>query len=109
MTSINRIDIPVEHHQHNGNIKSVVSLHTDSNENNSENDVTGKIPVKDGLKFINIDIDSKVNDIELIHADEPIQRALDDTNKDSTEKYEHSLWKWPSGRSCITKVSVDCN
>lgn len=108
-SSINKIDLSLDHHQHNGTIKSTLSLYSDKSGKNSEMDIlhSVKLPaVADGEKTNNtcIDIDSKTNDMEVAKSDENLQQAnVDDSNK-AADEYEHSLWKWPSGRSCFTKV-----
>ncbi|CAB3225696.1 unnamed protein product [Arctia plantaginis] len=109
-SSINKIDLSLDHHQRNGNIKSTLSLYPDKSGKNSEMDIlhSVKLPtVADGEKPNNtcIDIDSKANDNENATSDENVQQAnMDDGNK-AVDEYEHSLWRWPSGRSCFTKTA----
>lgn len=103
----NKNDLSLDHHQHNGNIKSALSLLPDMNEKNSEMGTAQKLPVDDGDKAINIciDIEAKVNDIEIANPEENVTPAsVGESNKEAEDKYEHSLWKWPTGRSWLTKV-----
>ncbi|CAK1555006.1 unnamed protein product [Leptosia nina] len=69
-----------EHHQHNGNIKG------DKIKANKE----------EKLEDVNVN----VGDMEIVHSDDN-QNA--DTNKEAVN--EHSLWKWPAGRSQLTKAT----
>ncbi|XP_038216724.1 sodium/potassium/calcium exchanger 3 isoform X2 [Zerene cesonia] len=90
--SNNKTDLIIDHHQHNGNIKA------------------GPIIIDSGDKKMTID-DAKVNDdttvnvgdMEIVHSDEVNQNV--DTNKEALDENEHSLWKWPSGRSNLTKAT----
>ncbi|CAH0578196.1 unnamed protein product [Chrysodeixis includens] len=103
---VNKNDLSVDHHQHNGNIKSALSLLPDMNEKNSEIGTAQKVPAADGDKPISIcvDIEAKVNDIEVANPEEVVAPAsVAESNKDAEDKYEHSLWKWPTGRSWLTK------
>ncbi|XP_049885509.1 sodium/potassium/calcium exchanger 5 isoform X1 [Pectinophora gossypiella] len=105
-SSTNKNDLPLDHHQHNGNIKNVVSQHPDGNEK-SITDVTLPEKGDENLnKVVNIEIDSKTNDSEPARPDEGVnQTSVDETNKEKVDEYEHSLWKWPSGRSWLTKTT----
>lgn len=108
-SSVNKNDLSLDHHQHNGNIKSALSLYSDINEKNSEIDIANsvKLPAADGEKDknISIDIESKANDLEIANPEETVAPAIaDETNKEAEDKYVHSLWKWPSRRSWLTKV-----
>lgn len=109
--SVNKNDLSVDRHQHNGNIKSALSLYPDKNEKHSEIDTTNSVnlPAADGDKANNIcvDIESKANDVEIANPEENAAVAnIDENNKDAEDKYVHSLWKWPTGRSWLTKVTI---
>lgn len=109
---VNKNDLSVDHHhQHNGKIKSALSLCPDKNEKNSEIDTTNSvnIPSVDGDKAKNIciDIESKVNDVEIVNPEEnAVVANVEENNKEAEDKYVHSLWKWPTGRSWLTKVTL---
>lgn len=108
-STVNKNDLALDHHQHNGNIKSTLSLYSDKNEKNSEIDTTHtvKLPVAVGEKVHNIciDVEPKPNDVEVATPDEQnVQPTNPDENTKAVDEYEHSLWQWPSGRSCFTKV-----
>lgn len=51
---------------------------------------------------VNDETSGNVLDMEIVHSDEVDQNV--DTNKEVLDEYEHSLWKWPTGRSKLTKV-----
>lgn len=100
----------MDHHQHNGNIKLAVSAHPDGPEKAiglevSQNDKL-QLQTSDGgkSKIMQADNESKNIDMEIACPDEN-QPNQDDNNKEPTDEYEHSLWKWPSGRSWLSKVS----
>ncbi|XP_026333075.1 sodium/potassium/calcium exchanger 3 [Hyposmocoma kahamanoa] len=103
-------DQPVDHHQHNGNIKLAVSPHPDGPEKTtglevSQNDKLQLQTSECGKsKIIQVDNESKNIDMEIACPDEN-QANQDDNNKESTDEYEHSLWKWPSGRSWLSKTT----
>lgn len=106
---VNKNDLSLDHHQQNGNIKTALSLLPDMIEKNSEIGTAQKLPADDGDKAINIciDIESKANEIEIANPEEnvtPASVAVGESNKEAEDKYEHSLWKWPTGRSWLTKV-----
>lgn len=35
------------------------------------------------------------------------QGNVEEGNKETVDEYAHSLWKWPSGRSKLTKVRLN--
>lgn len=107
---VNKNNLSVDHHQHNGKIKSALSLCPDKNEKNSEIDTTNSVnvPAADGDKAKNIciEIESKANDVEIANPEENAAVAnVEENNKEAEDKYVHSLWKWPTGRSWLTKVT----
>lgn len=97
------------HHQHNGNIKNTLSLCPDKNEKNCEIETSNAVkPLSDLDKSnnIHIEIEPKSNDMEILASVENIPQALELSEKTkAVDEYEHSLWKWPSGRSCFTKTA----
>lgn len=108
---VNKNDLSLERHQHNGNIKSALSLCPDKNEKNTENDSSQSVslPAADGdgdkAKNICIDMENKDNDVEVENSEENQSVVnVDENNKEGEDKYVHSLWKWPTGRSWLTKV-----
>ncbi|XP_022832741.1 sodium/potassium/calcium exchanger 4 isoform X1 [Spodoptera litura] len=107
---VNKNDLSLESHQHNGNIKSALSLCPDKNEKNTENDSSQSVslPAADGdgdkAKNICIDMENKDNDVEVENSLENESVVnVDENNKEGEDKYVHSLWKWPTGRSWLTK------
>lgn len=106
----NKNDLPMDHHQHNGNLKLAVSPHPDGPEKSTSLEVSqnDKLQLQSSdagkSKTIPVDNESKAIDLELACPDDN-QNNQDDNNKESTDEYEHSLCKWPSGRSWISKVS----
>lgn len=102
-SSTNKNDLPLDHHQHNGNIKAALPLYPDVNEKSGESQIE---KVNDDDKNTNVQVEPKSNDFEIAcSADENV--AQQNTVDDREDEYEHSLWKWPSGRSCFTKVISD--
>ncbi|CAH0578195.1 unnamed protein product [Chrysodeixis includens] len=86
--------------------ENAIAAENDMNEKNSEIGTAQKVPAADGDKPISIcvDIEAKVNDIEVANPEEVVAPAsVAESNKDAEDKYEHSLWKWPTGRSWLTK------
>nr|XP_021187578.2 sodium/potassium/calcium exchanger 3 isoform X2 [Helicoverpa armigera] len=107
---VNKNDLSLDHHQHNGNIKSALSLCPDKNEKHCEIDTANSVTLAtadgDKAKAICIDIENKANDVEIVHHEDSIAVAnVDEANKEVEDKYVHSLWKWPSGRSWLTKAT----
>lgn len=100
-TPTNKSDISTDHHQHNGNIKN--------KEKNCDADASpcDKRPEGDSpkIKNISVEIESKPNEMEIACIDETVEE-LEIANKEKVDEYEHSLWKWPSGRSWLTKVKI---
>ncbi|VVD00708.1 unnamed protein product [Leptidea sinapis] len=79
-----------EHHQHNGNIKIGASDGTEKNA-----DAVVRCDAGDGsVVYDESNIDMGV--MEIVSAAD---------NKEALDGYEHSLWKWPSGRSALTKAT----
>lgn len=94
----------VDHHQHNGNVKSI-SLYTDANEKKAV--VEKSINDDDN---INVQADPKVGTMEITCQEDSLevnQGNVEEGNKETVAEYEHSLWKWPSGRSKLTKVTFN--
>ena len=58
----------------------------------------------DDDKTANDDNETKRSDMEIAHQEETNQGNVEEGNKDTPDEYRHSLWKWPSGRSKLTKV-----
>lgn len=108
----NKSDQPMDHHQHNGNLKLTVSPHPDGPEKPvgfevSQNDKLQMQSSEVGKnKIIQVDNEPKTIDLEIACPDDN-QANEDDNNKEPTDEYEHSLWKWPSGRSWLSKVSQE--
>ncbi|CAF4752977.1 unnamed protein product [Pieris macdunnoughi] len=84
----------IDHHQHNGNIKAGAII--------AEIGDKEKISKEQEVKT-NEDTSVNVVDLEIVHSDEVNQNV--DTNKEVLDEYEHSLWKWPTGRSKLTKAT----
>lgn len=91
----------MDHHQHNGNIKAALPLYPDVKEKSGETHIE-KISDDD----LNVRVECKSNDIEIVcNTEENVaQQNMEVGDKEAVDEYEHSLWKWPSGRSCFTKV-----
>ncbi|XP_041987394.1 sodium/potassium/calcium exchanger 3 isoform X2 [Aricia agestis] len=88
-----------DHHQQNGNIKTVAILYSDVSEKKA---VDNK-----GFDEDQITNDEHIPKIdnEIALQDEINQVNIEEGNKEAADEYEHSLWKWPSGRSAITKAT----
>ncbi|XP_072930483.1 sodium/potassium/calcium exchanger 3 isoform X2 [Epargyreus clarus] len=103
--SPNRIEVAIDHHQHNGNIKNSPT----SDEKRSEIEISSIdcSQKSDDIKTINIEVESKIGDMEIASQEVNVDQVVEveEENKDETDEYEHSLWKWPSGRSKITKTT----
>lgn len=93
---------PTDHHQHNGNVKNV-SLYSDVHEMITPLQIE-KIKSDDD-KIANDDNETKHSDMEIAHQEETNQGNVEEGNKDTPDEYRHSLWKWPSGRSKLTKTT----
>ncbi|XP_046977385.1 sodium/potassium/calcium exchanger 4 isoform X1 [Vanessa cardui] len=100
--------LPVDndHHQHNGNVKSV-SLFTDTNEKKLSSDASLQVEKikNDDDKSVSGENEPKVSDMEIACQEEANQGNVEEGNKEVVEEYRHSLWKWPSGRSKLTKTT----
>ncbi|XP_045458114.1 sodium/potassium/calcium exchanger 3 [Melitaea cinxia] len=96
----------IDHHQHNGNVKSV-PIYKDANEKKLAVDTTQQIEKfkNDDDKSANGENDSKVGDMEIACQEDTNQSNVEEGNKEAVEEYRHSLWKWPSGRSKLTKTT----
>ncbi|KAG6452279.1 sodium/potassium/calcium exchanger 4 isoform X3 [Manduca sexta] len=84
------------------------STDNDANDKNSEVDTSDKEPTNAEvtIKSINVEIQTKSTDLEIVCSEEnPNASILDENGNDFNDKYEHSLWKWPSGRSWLTKTT----
>ncbi|XP_045784252.1 sodium/potassium/calcium exchanger 5 isoform X2 [Maniola jurtina] len=101
-------ELSVDHHQHNGNVKSI-SLYTDANEKKAVVDTS--LPIeksKNDDDTINVQADPKVGTMEIACQEdnqEVNQGNVEEGNKATVDAYEHSLWKWPTGRSKLTKIT----
>ncbi|XP_028167448.1 sodium/potassium/calcium exchanger 5 isoform X1 [Ostrinia nubilalis] len=105
-STTNKDDVPMEHHQHNGNIKAALPLYPDVNEKSGDTLRTEKVSDDERNKIVDIEVEHKSNDVEIACTEENTgQQNLEVGDKDPVDEYEHSLWKWPSGRSCITKTT----
>lgn len=91
-----------DHHQHNGNVASVIP-YIDSNEKCVDIE-TEKVAGGDDKVISLRDIDAVVHDHEIV-SDAEGQNDKDVETTKETNGYEHSLWKWPTGQTCFTKVS----
>ncbi|XP_050360492.1 sodium/potassium/calcium exchanger 4 isoform X2 [Nymphalis io] len=100
------LSVDNDHHQHNGNVKSV-SLFTDTNEKKLSADSSLQVEKikNDDDKSLNGENDPKVSDMEIACQEETNQGNVEEGNKEVVEEYRHSLWKWPSGRSKLTKTT----
>ncbi|CAG5008167.1 unnamed protein product [Parnassius apollo] len=88
----------VDHFQHNGNIKCI-TLYADDSDKKSE-------IVEEEDNNVNIKVDSKPSETEIVSQDENAHNDnIEEGNNNKTDEYEHSLWKWPSGRSVLTKIT----
>lgn len=53
----------------------------------------------------NNEVECRTIEMEVVAAEENVNEAnTEEANKEAKDDYEHSLWKWPAGRSCLTKV-----
>lgn len=94
----------MDHHQHNGNIKAALPLYPDVIEKSGETLRTEKVS-GDEKNNVDVQVESKCNEVEIACTEENAgQQTLEIGEKEPVDEYEHSLWKWPSGRSCFTKV-----
>ncbi|XP_068617429.1 sodium/potassium/calcium exchanger 3 [Battus philenor] len=97
-SSHNKNDVVTDHYQHNGNIKCL-SLYRDGNQKRLET-------IEDEDKNINIQVEPKICETEIANQEDNNSKGdVEDANRSETDEYEHSLWKWPSGRSNLTKVT----
>ncbi|XP_028033000.1 sodium/potassium/calcium exchanger 4 [Bombyx mandarina] len=107
-THILKIDVPIEQrHQHNGNIKTS-PLRQDAKEKILESvDVSDKVSASEEGKDknVNIDMDSKPNEMEIASPEENLYQPTAEDNKDVEDGSENSLWKWPSNKSCLAKIT----
>lgn len=104
--STTKTDTPVDHHQHNGNIKNTTIYSEVSEKKNVVESQSEKV-VSDDDNNKNDDIISKISDTDITIQEEPTQQNVEEVNRD-VDEYKHSIWKWPSGRSKFTKVSLYC-
>lgn len=86
-----------------------MSLYSDVNEVITSSLQIEKIKSDDISSITNEDGETKHSDMEIAHQEETNQRNIEDGNKDTSDEYHHSLWKWPSGRSKLTKVIIQCH
>lgn len=101
-TTSNKSDT-LDHHQHNGNVRTTLSLQVI--EENTSGSSWEKLPDGDVGNNVSIDVETKTNDAEVVRSEpNAVQVAWEEANKEPDE-YQHSLWKWPSGRSWLTKVN----
>ncbi|CAH0716132.1 unnamed protein product, partial [Brenthis ino] len=91
-----------DHHQHNGNVKSV--LYSDINEKKVASLQIEKIN-NDDDKIVNEENEPKPNDMEIAYQEDSHQGNVEEGSKETSDEYHHSLWKWPSGRSKLTKTT----
>ncbi|KAJ0183864.1 hypothetical protein K1T71_000287 [Dendrolimus kikuchii] len=110
--SCNINDLAMDHHQHNGNVKTPLSYNTNINEKIVQVDPTSaKFPISDTehSKTTNIEIECRVNDgMDTAHIGEKDIKCItanEESVKEPIDEYEHSLWRWPSGRSWFTKTT----
>lgn len=83
-------------------------IYTDANEKKLAVDSTHQVEKfrNDDDKSVNDENDSKVGDMEIACQEDTNQSNVEEGNKEAVEQYRHSLWKWPSGRSKLTKVTM---
>nr|XP_013189241.1 unnamed protein product [Amyelois transitella] len=99
-----------DHHQHNGNLKIPMTPHSAITEKDTDLvfphiDKLVIATSEDSSKNIE-DTDSKTIDMEIVTPEEIADNAnTEEADKETVDEYEHSLWKWPSGRSCLTKTT----
>lgn len=91
----------VEHHQHNGNVKNI-TLYADTNEKKNVIDTELQID-KTKIEETNEE-EHRISNMEIATPEDGNRENIEQGNKESIDEYEHSLWKWPSGRSNLTKV-----
>lgn len=94
-----------EHNQYNGNVKSITLYSESGKESTIEVDIiTGRPPSS-------LD-DEEIDNVDEIEVVTNVDNNNDNVNADETpkdnekEEYEHSLWQWPAGRGCFTKVHL---
>ncbi|CAH2985432.1 unnamed protein product [Chilo suppressalis] len=84
---------------------NVLGTDNDVNEKYGENASQAVKALEDDKnKNVNLEIESKNNEMEVTNTEENIVSIPED-EKEEVDVYEHSLWKWPSGRSCFTKTT----
>lgn len=101
----NKSDATAAHHQHNGNVKSQPLQESV--------DITGgissvKLPEGDFERNINVDIETAAAEADIAFADDNVNAivSVDVIKETAVDEYQHSLWKWPTGRSWLTKVRI---
>ncbi|CAG9558394.1 unnamed protein product [Danaus chrysippus] len=92
----------VEHHQHNGNVKNI-TLYADTNEKKNVIDTELQID-KAKIEETNEE-EHRISNMEIATPEDGNRENIEQGNKESIDEYEHSLWKWPSGRSNLTKIT----
>lgn len=90
----------LDHHQHNGNLKAILPIF------NSDSDCGKALENDEQNRVISVDIE-KANDAEIAYADD-CPPAAADSDKNASDEYEHSLWKFPFKRSWFTQVYRIC-
>ncbi|XP_031767305.1 probable sodium/potassium/calcium exchanger CG1090 isoform X2 [Galleria mellonella] len=104
---INKSDLAMDHHQHNGNIKTALSPYPDVSEKNIEIESSQieKTSLAEIEKTKNNDVETRTIDMDIVCSEDNVNQSNTDETKDGVDEYEHSLWKWPTGRSCLTKTT----
>lgn len=108
-----------DRHQYNGNIKNI-TLHSESGKENvieveivtesqlsslddtpTEKETAVSLPIVEEMIVGNVIVLPKVDIEKPAELDVSSEKKEKDAELD---EYKHSLWQWPSGRSCFTKV-----
>ncbi|XP_059055190.1 sodium/potassium/calcium exchanger 3 isoform X2 [Achroia grisella] len=83
------------------------SLENDINEKNCEIESSQieKTSLGEIGKSINNDVETRTIDMDIVNPEDNVNQSNTDEIKEAGDDYEHSLWKWPTGRSCLTKTT----
>lgn len=101
MITPTKVEATVEHHHHNGNLGEIIP-YIDSNEKGIELDASRNIISVDHDK-LRIPGIGKTHEMEVVPVTDELRNT--EERKEKVDDYEHSLWQWPTGRSCFVKVS----
>ncbi|XP_039763363.1 sodium/potassium/calcium exchanger 3 isoform X4 [Pararge aegeria] len=89
--------------------ESALPIDNDANEKKAVVDTSLRVEKhKNDDENINAQAEPKISTMEIAcqeETQEVNEGNLEEGNKETLDKYEHSLWKWPTGRSKLTKIT----